>query len=320
MERRALLRLVAIFAASLRSGRLVAAAASDEQNGWAIDQSSNFKAIYGDPQLKAAFFLFLKNVFHLYPEDRFQTLIENAAQSKGTDRDIYREVQRQLKSIKPFFGDVTYALPALRTQKAEMTRQTLELLGGTKKIDGYMEVGTTGRYLSTLRSSLDVKGDVVLVHTSGPSFAPGDIIERGGLLKVGRFVSMRGYAPVAAAAVRDESLDLVTNFIGFHHAPLDRLEPFARSFHRVLRKGGRMIVRDHEVNSPAMNRMVALAHDVFNLGLKTDWAINQQEIRYFTSIAQLVTFLERIGFKPDGRTLFQDGDPTKNALMVFAKA
>jgi SAM-dependent methyltransferase len=131
---------------------------------------------------------------------------------------------------------------------------------------------------------------------------------------------MRDYIPVAPTDVRDESLDLVTNFIGFHHAPLDKLEPFARSFQRVLRKGGRMIVRDHDVDSPAMSRMVALAHDVFNLGLKTDWAPNQQEVRYFTSIAQLAAFLEKIGFTADGRTLFQDGDPTKNALMVFAKA
>jgi len=320
MERRELLRLVAIFAASLPAGRLGALTLGDEQNGWALDQSSNFRAIYGDPQLKASFFLFLKNVFHLYPEAKFQTLIENAAQSKGTDRDIYREVQRQLKSIKPLFADVTYALPALHTQKVEMTRQTMALLAGTKKLDGYLEVGTTGRYLSALRSEVDIKGDVVLVHTSGPSYSPGDIIERRSLSKVGRFVSMRDYVPVAPSSVRDESLDLVTNFIGFHHAPLDKLEPFARSFHRVLRKGGRMIVRDHDVSSPSMNRMVALAHDVFNLGLKADWASNQQEIRYFTSIAQLTAFLEKIGFSADGRMLFQDGDPTKNALMVFTKA
>jgi SAM-dependent methyltransferase len=119
--------------------------------------------------------------------------------------------------------------------------------------------------------------------------------------------------------VPDRSLDLVANYIGFHHSPLPKLDAFVASLHRVLRPGGRMIVRDHDVNSPAMNRMVALAHDVFNMGLGTPWPMNQGELRHFTSIAELVAYLEARGFKGDGRRLLQQGDPTQNALMVFAR-
>ncbi len=316
LDRRQLLKLVSLFTAAMAASRGLAMdapprsdsaapnAGSRDFNVHALAGSSNFKAIYGDPRLKAEFLKFLTNVFHLFPEERLHRLIEEAANSGKTDREIYALVQSRLPEIKPFLAEFHYALPALSKQKDEMMAQTLDLLGAGRSIDGYLEIGTTGRYAGRLKSKLEIKGDLV---------------ERGGIGKLGRFVQMSDYAPVSASEVPDRSLDVITNYIGFHHAPLPKLEPFVASLHRMLRPGGRMIVRDHDVNSPAMNRMVALAHDVFNMGLGTAWQVNQAELRHFTSIQQLVTYLEARGFKDDGRRLLQQGDPTKNALMVFRR-
>jgi SAM-dependent methyltransferase len=336
--RRDILKLAGLFAAALmveRSHALDAAprspaapgdaagaprGANDAQNAWALGGASNFRAIYFDPEAKAAFRLFLTNVYHLYPEDRFHRLIEEAAAAANTDRDIYRLGQERISSIKPFLSEARYGLPALWKQKAEMARQTLELLGPAPRINGYLEIGTTGRYIGGLRSQIELGGDVILLHSEAPSFSPTDVAERGGLGRLGRFVPLDDYAPVPAGAVRDQSLDLVTNFIGFHHAPVARLDGFVASLHRMLRPGGRLIVRDHDVDSPRMNRMVALAHDVFNMGLGADWGLNHQEIRNFTSIAQLTAFLGRSGFRREPRTAFQAGDPTRNGLMLFVKS
>jgi hypothetical protein len=87
---------------------------------------------------------------------------------------------------------------------------------------------------------------------------------------------------------------------------------------RVLRPGGRLILRDHDVHSDEMNRMVALAHDVFNLGVGADWSVNQQEIRNFTAMRDLIRDLEAQGFRhTSGKSLLQDGDPTRNELLEF---
>ena len=331
LERRQMLKLAALLAAAIAASRGftmdaapraeagAATGAGGDFNVHALAGASNFKAIYADPALKAAFLKFLTNVFHLFPEDRLHRLIEDTANAGKTDREIYALVQSHLAEIKPFLADFRYALPALSKQKNEMTAQTLELLGPARKIDGYLELGSTGRYASRLKSTLDLQGDLVLLHSAAPGYSPEDIVERGGIMKLGRFVPMNDYAPVPASQVADSSLDLVANYIGFHHSPLPKLDAFVASLHRVLRPGGRMIVRDHDVVSPAMNRMVALAHDVFNMGLGTPWPVNQGELRHFTSIAQLVAYLEARGFKGDGRKLLQQGDPTQNALMVFAR-
>lgn len=331
LDRRQVLKLAALMAATLAWHRGLAmdapprkdagaAAGSDADfNVNALGGSSNFKAIYGDPALKAAFLQFLANVFHLFPEDRLHRLIEEAAQAGKSDREIYALVQARLPEIKPFLAELRYALPALAKQKDEMVAQTLQLLDTQRGVDGYLEIGSTGRYAGRLKSKLQMKGDLVLLHSVAPGYSPEDILERGGIGKIGRFVPMNDYAPVPAGEVPDRSLDIVANYIGFHHAPLPKLDAFVVSLHRSLRPGGRMIVRDHDVNSPAMNRMVALAHDVFNMGLGTPWPVNQGELRHFTANAELVAYLEARGFKSDRRRLLQQGDPTQNALMVFTR-
>ena len=49
--------------------------------------------------------------------------------------------------------------PAYDFRRAdEMARQTLQLLGERRRIDGYVEIGTTGRYASVLRKRLQLTG------------------------------------------------------------------------------------------------------------------------------------------------------------------
>src|SRR5215467_5757236 len=104
----------------------------------------NFRYIYGDAASRGEFKNFLINVFHLYPEDELQRLIEQAATSGASDEEVYRAVQARLGAIKPFFGDLTYSLPTLSKQKNVLADQTLDLLGKGKRYDGYLEVGSNG--------------------------------------------------------------------------------------------------------------------------------------------------------------------------------
>ena len=172
LDRRQMLKLAALLAAALAVGRGfamdaapraeagAAAGAGGDFNVHALAGASNFKAIYGDPALKAAFLKFLTNVFHLFPEERLHRLIEDTANAGKSDREIYTLVQSRLPEIKPFLAELRYALPALSKQKDEMAAQTLELLGPARRINGYLELGSTGRYASRLRSPPRLKRQV----------------------------------------------------------------------------------------------------------------------------------------------------------------
>ena len=87
----------------------------------------------------------------------------------------------------------------------------------------------------------------------------------------------------------------------------------------TLKIGGKLILRDHDCDTEDQKVLVALAHDVFNLGTNETWEYNNKEIRNFYSLDFIRGFVEKIGFKYERRSLFQKGDPTKNALMLFTK-
>ena len=281
---------------------------------------STFHFVYDDPGMRDRFFLFLQNVFHLYPEAEFHQLIIDLCAAHADDRTIYEQLQAKLAGIAPFASSLTYAVPALTKQKEEMAAQAAALLSGRTAIDGYVEIGTTGRYVTPLKQLLPLSGPVTLVNDVEPGFGPVDLLERGRIRRMGQFVPIGDYDPIDPALVPDASVDLVSSFIGFHHCPAERLDGFLDSVHRVLRPAGHLIVREHDVEDAAMDAFVALAHDVFNAGVDIPWEDNSAQIRGFRSVAAWTERLEAHGFRRQEGAVLQAHDPTDNTLVAFVRA
>jgi SAM-dependent methyltransferase len=277
---------------------------------------SEFKSVMSDVAWHDAMYKFLQNVYRLYPEDRFHTLIKNTTLSLESDEAIYRSVQKNLKTIKPFLADLTFALPSLFKQKKEMANQTLKLLGQQKQINGYAEIGSTGRYISELRKQIRLTGDLVLINDIAPTNSPPDLMERGQIGKLGRYEDLQNYQPLK---LHSSSMDLVTCYIGLHHIPLDRLDPFIASVVASLKQGGRFVLRDHDVKTDQMNAFVSLIHTVFNLGLGVSWEVNRAELRFFRPIEEWKTILAKHGLVQTGEGQLQAHDPSDNTLLLFTK-
>lgn len=280
----------------------------------------NFKFIYENEKYRSDFFPFLVNVFHLYPEKEFHQLIAQVTTDNQFDDAIYQEAQQQLKKYKPLLSDLTYALPALNNQKKVITQQTLRLLPDVKKVDGYLEFGSTGRYLDELEEHLKIRGDICFIDSKPASFSPDSIVDRGQLNKAGTFLPLNNYDTKIAKNLQKNSFDLITVYIGFHHCPPHLRGEFITSIRDVLKPNDKLILRDHDASDERMLRIVALAHDVFNLGTKETVEYNHKEEHYFYSLEFLGKIMNKFGFKSAGEKLLQDGDPTLNTLMVYTKA
>ncbi len=288
-----------------------------------FENPGNFRKIFKNsdfPAAKEEFLLFLTHVYHIYPERDFFSLISQLTEKYTTDAEIYQAILIRLPEVKPFLCELTYAVPALSTQKKELADQSMEFLSRRNGLDGYLEIGSPGRYVSELRKRIEIKGDLILVDSNEPGYSPLDVLERGQITKIGRYIPLNDYDPIPGTLVRDASLEVVTNFIGFHHSPMEKLDPFVRSIHRILKPGASLLLRDHDVYNEKMNHMVALAHDVFNAGLNAPWSRNHAELRNFRSLSDWIVFLKERGFTYQGRQLFQKGDPTRNALMEFVRS
>jgi hypothetical protein len=275
--------------------------------------------VFGTVAGRDAFYRFLQTVFHLYPEDRLHHLIADATKRGTNDEEIYRAVQDSLPSVTPALSVLTHAIPALRTQKAEMLRQTLQLLEGRTRIEGYLEIGSTGRYIGALRRTVAVRGPIYLLNTVAPTNSPVDILERGGLSKIGTFIANADYRPIEPDEIADESIEVATCYVGLHHADPKVVGAYARSIYRCLKPGGLFILRDHDVPDAAMNKFVALVHTVFNAGTGVAWAENAAEPRFFNTLAHWVALLTSVGFEDRGARLLQPNDPSANTLMAFKK-
>ena len=284
-----------------------------------INARNNFKLIYSSATQKSEFYKFLKNVFHLFPENDFHELISDTTAKKSDDQEIYVTVQSKLDDIKPMLSTLRYAVPALMKQKDEMARQALLLLGEGGTYNGYLEIGSLGRYLDYLEEKINIDGERYYADGKEPGYAITEMVDRGQIKIGAKYIPLANYETRYADIIPAASLDLVTVYIGFHHCPLDLRIPFISSIRDTLRKGGKLILRDHDCDTEEQKTLVALAHDVFNMGTNESWEYNSREIRNFYSLSFISNFVEQIGFKFDKRTLLQEGDPTKNALMMFTK-
>lgn len=282
------------------------------------ETTSEFKAVFNDTKWSDDFYRFLQVIFHLYPEAKFHQLIKGETSSHKTDEEIYKSVQSKLSDIKPFLSELTYAMPALKKQKKEIARQTLSLLGDKTTINGYAEIGSTGRYISQLRKMIKVNDPVYVVNDLAPTNSPVDIMERGQLGKLGTFVQL-DYSPLSTQIAK-ESLDVVTCYIGLHHCPVAKLDGFVTSIYDILRPGGLFVIRDHNVTTPQMATFVSLVHTVFNLGLNERWEFEQRDFKNFKSVEEWSSIISKARFKDAGKYILQDKDPSDNTLMLFKKA
>lgn len=279
---------------------------------------SEFRTVFQNTKLSDSFYRFLQVIFHLYPEDKFHNLIANKSKEFTTDEEIYKSIQADLPKIKPFLSEITMALPALKKQKREMSNQVLSLLGNRRELNGYLEIGSTGRYISELRKHISLSGAIYLSNDIAPSNSIADFFERGQIAKIGKFIPLT-YSPIDKSEIPNESIDLVTCHIGLHHCTPDLLSSYISSIHRILRKGGLFIMRDHDVKNPEMATFVSLVHSVFNLGLDISWETDSSEFKSFKSIAEWSSIISSFGFKDSGERILQDKDPSDNTLVSFTK-
>lgn len=280
---------------------------------------SNFKSIYTNQNLKNEFYKFLKYVFNIYPENQFHKLLNETTILKSNDQEIYRTAQLKLHDITPTLSSIRYQLPALQNQKDEMAKKTVQLLGENSTFNGYLEIGSSGRYLDYLEEKVNICGKRYYADGKETGYSFTEMIDRGQITKGAIYIPLANYATRYSDFLPANSLDLVTIYIGFHHCPLELRVPFISSIRDTMRVGGKLILRDHDCNTDEQKTLVALAHDVFNMGTNQSWDYNSKEIRNFYSLDFICEFVQKIGFKYNKKTLFQNGDPTKNALMVFTK-
>ena len=290
-----------------------------------LADSNHFSRTYSNAEQREYFRSFYSEVLRLVPADKMHQIVEDIVRENPEDSDaqIYAKLVEPVKKIRPgIFKLLTqYAPNVISNQRKVLSSQTVSLLNDKDEINGYLDIGTSGNYFKSFAKKFPgpVKGPKYLISDMKPSiFNPGDILQRGQLLRNFVHVQNEDFLPISDKYIPSESLDLVTMYVGLHHTPKEKLSGFIASINRVLREGGVFILRDHDKNNKTEPYM-HLAHMTFNLAAGVTAGAEAQELRNFLSIDDWIEILEQHGFSAGEERLLQEGDPSENTMIRFTK-
>ncbi len=295
-----------------------------EKDNWEAQVlESRFKSIFQNDEWRDKFYLFLQNIFSIAPTKDIYTLIHDIVEQYDTDEEIYNEIQKWLKKVKPILWDLKYGIPSLKKQKDEMVNQTLDLLAEITewknfKVDGYLEIGWLWRYKNTLEKELDFSWENYFFTEEKQSYSPVHILERWQIGKLNN-ASLLTYDTSDFNQIPDNSLSMIAIYIGIHHCPAEQLNAFNKQLYKKLKPGGILIIRDHNAHTPMLKEMAWIAHDVFNVGTWVSPDVNFSEYRNFMSVDEVNKHVEEVWFIAWKWAILQDNDPTLNSLIYFQK-
>src|ERR1019366_1942648 len=113
-------------------------------------------------------------------------------------------------------------------------------------------------------------------------------------------------------------------FIGLHHIPLDKIDPFIRSLYDSLEPNGVLILREHDAKDERTVFQAHVAHTIFNMiAMNLPETDDSLEFRNFRPLSTWRNVLGKggFGYQPHDSllTLQQHGDTTLNTILRFYK-
>ncbi|MCF7853129.1 MAG: FAD-binding protein [Simkaniaceae bacterium] len=265
---------------------------------------------------------FFDVVFKHADKEKFFQILDSILIHARTNKEVYEELSKRFSQAQ--FGllmTVSATLETLRKQIKAIGGQFDALMPKDEMIDGYVAIDDL-RFIRELTHTRPLKGRVILYNPNREG-AIGrtvkDIVEGGLFAPYDQVINSLTYQPIREEDVASDSVNLVTAFKGLHHISDTELSPFIESIHRILRRGGTFILREHDVTSERVRRAATFAHTVVNASDGDSFETEMKEVRHFRSVEDWVGIMKEHGFILKGEGLQRDGDPTKNTALRFEK-
>jgi UDP-N-acetylenolpyruvoylglucosamine reductase len=285
----------------------------------ATNGAAHVRHVMGTGANREKFKGFLSNILKRVDADKLYVLLDDILLYKDTHAELYAELCRRLPEIMPMaLTDVSNQLSSLYAIKGDLTKQAHLLLpDDLREIKGLVEVGSPGRFVNGFRDKYKVTGDVVAVHEKESMM---DCVDAGAWKPYKTFIPL-DYQNLDLSSLEDESVDIVTCYVGLHHFTPEKLTLFLNDVQRILRANGRFMLVDHDAYNPEVKNMAHMAHFVFNAVNGVSLEDELTEVRDFKSMQAWLEILDAHGLynatDAVAVPMVRVGDPTENRMIAF---
>lgn len=289
-----------------------------------------FKTLVDSPEHRQAFRGFLENVLCRVETDKFFALLDDVTRYCDTYEETYQVLQSRIAESMPgTIGDLKNILHSLTTIKTDLVAQAQQLLPSRLPIEGMLEIGYPGRFIPSFAKAFTLTGPKYAMF-EGESLT--DYIQSGFPRPYDRFFKLDYDNPTESmktylANAGENSVEVITCFVGLHHFPEAQLDEFLSLLRRALKPGGHFLLVDHNVQTEQDWLMAELAHSVFNVVTGAKVEEDMVERRYFKPMAQWQAILaaQDLGSatvyeSTPEENMIRNGDPSRNQMCVFRKA
>lgn len=284
------------------------------------EKSFHLKAVL--QSMRPRFAGFLDNVLRQLSSQEFYSAIDKLmVNTHLDDAACYNELRNNRDKLiprLPFYSQITL----LRYQKELLGAQAMQLLNSKKTYNNLLEIGTPGTYTSALINRIKHTGTITVINEKKQY---SDILQAGafrplnGFVAYDRFVPLNNYEPISTT-IADGSIDLIVCFIGLHHIPAEKIEPFVASIARVMKPNGTFLLREHDCIDKDTHSIIYGAHSIYNLVIPGEsQEAESAEVRNFQPLAYWISLLEKHGFSVGNKRICQEGDPSLNTMIACTK-
>lgn len=260
---------------------------------------------------------FLSNVFQQVDVEAFMKMYEEIIENSENGKQIYQQLLERSHEVKGnLISKIKAPLMALKNERGTLANNIKKMFDPSTSIDGYAEIGFPGRMIKSMEKAMKLSGPKIVVNDQERAT---DFIQCGFPKSYDRFVALNDYEPLN---LEENSLGIISCFIGVHHCPKDKLDAFIRSIYKSLKPGGVFLLRDHDCHSNELTKLASLIHCLFNANTGVPEKEEKNEIRNFQSADYWVNYLANRGLAcvSDRDEMYvRDGDPSKNIVIKFVK-
>lgn len=280
----------------------------------------SFWHLLSQPHGKKEIKSFMDHVLRQFDSNTFLDFV-NSLPPNQKNAEAYKVLQKKFNEHRPIFFFLS-KYKALKYQQAVIGNQLAQVLPKSDKAITYLEIGTPGTYIDSIKKVNSVEKTIVInTSKSNQDYIHAISYNPFKLFKsYDKFVSLNDYDPISESDISFNSVDVVTCLIGLHHIPKEKLQNFVNSVYKVLKRDGLFIFRDHDAHHDTAKAIIQAAHTIFNI-VSAEVPLTEEimEYRNFQPLNYWASIVKKSGFSEMKIRLRQDGDPTLNTLMIFKK-